>query len=109
MQWWGRRGRDTGTTACFLLGRRHDAGLNTSGLVLRNNGADDLTLSKGASTFTFGGKLTGGSPYAVTVRTQPTGESCYVGNGQGKMGTANGRGTNLGALVAYSCRPGLCG
>jgi hypothetical protein len=51
-------------------------GLTASGLVLQNNGADDLTVASGATTFTFATKVSGA--YTVTVKTQPTGLVCTV-------------------------------
>lgn len=57
-------------------------------LVLRNNGADDLTLSADG-TFTFPTRLPPGSPYNVTVATQPTGQTCIVSSGSGTVGSAH--------------------
>jgi hypothetical protein len=51
-------------------------------LVLRNNGADDLSLTANGP-FTFVTALPRGSAYAVTVRTQPDGQTCTVGSGSG--------------------------
>lgn len=59
---------------------------NTS-VVLRNNGSDSLTLSA-TGTFTFATTLATGSPYNVTVFTQPTGQTCTVANGSGTLGSA---------------------
>jgi hypothetical protein len=64
------------------------SGLNTSGLVLAREG-QTLTVSSGASSFTFGSVLTSGSTYAVTVQTQPAGQLCTVSNGSGTAATAN--------------------
>lgn len=63
-------------------------GLSASGLTLDDNGGDTLTVSSGASTFTFATKITSGGAYAVTVATQPTGETCTVSSGSGSA-TAN--------------------
>src|SRR5579864_2240194 len=52
------------------------SGLTASGLVLQDNGADNLTVAANATTFTFATPVVTGSPYAVTVLTQPTGETC---------------------------------
>jgi N-acetylneuraminic acid mutarotase len=65
------------------------AGLTQAGLVLRNNGVDPLTVSSGATTFTFATKVAFGAPYAVTVGTQPTGLTCAVTNGAGTMPATN--------------------
>jgi Galactose oxidase, central domain len=62
------------------------SGLQGSGLVLQDNGGDNLTVGgKGNVNFTFGAPLAGGSSYAVTILTQPTnpGQTCSVLNGSG--------------------------
>ena len=64
-------------------------GLNASGLVLQDNGGDNLTVNSGSSTFTFATKLATGKTYAVTVATQPTGETCTVSSGTGTVATSN--------------------
>ena len=57
-------------------------GLAGSGLVLRNNGGDDLAISANG-LFTFATSLADGSAYAVTVATQPSNPSqaCSVSSG----------------------------
>ena len=74
------------------------SGLNGNGLVLRNNGGDDLSIS-GNGSFTFATALTDLSSYSVTVQTQPTNlsQTCTVTNGSGSLSGANV--TN----VAISC------
>src|SRR5207245_2816336 len=57
-------------------------------VVLRNNGGNDLTVSADGS-FTFSAPVAQGSPYAVTVLTQPAGQSCSVANGTGTVAGAN--------------------
>ncbi|MGD0890958.1 MAG: hypothetical protein ABR923_05445 [Terracidiphilus sp.] len=69
-------------------------GGNVSGLgssasvVLLDNGGDSLTISANGA-FTFKTALVSGSAYAVTVGTQPTGETCTVSSGSGTVGTSN--------------------
>src|SRR5438093_2472881 len=46
------------------------SGLSGTGLVLRNNGGDNLAVS--ASPFTFSTTIAGDTAYSVTVLTQPT-------------------------------------
>jgi 6-phosphogluconolactonase (cycloisomerase 2 family) len=65
------------------------SGLTASGLQLRNNGADTLTVASGATTFTFATQVAQGAAYNVTVFAQPTGLTCTVGSGSGTMGTTN--------------------
>ena len=61
--------------------------LNASGLVLQNNGGDDLSVGASGS-FTFHTSVNSGSPYNVMVSAQPTGETCTVTDGSGTA-TAN--------------------
>jgi hypothetical protein len=62
------------------------SGLQGSGLVLRNNGGDDIELG-GNGNFTFPKQLATGADYNVTVRTQPSNptQACTVANGAGKI------------------------
>jgi 6-phosphogluconolactonase (cycloisomerase 2 family) len=70
-------------------------GLSGTGLVLQDNGGDNLAVSA-SGPFTFATKLNSGAAYSVTVMTQPTGQTCTVASGTGTV-TANV--TN----VAVSC------
>ena len=70
-------------------------GLTGTGLVLQNNGGDNLAVAANGA-FIFTTSVGAGSPYSVTVFTQPTGQTCTVTNGSG---TANADVTN----VAVSC------
>lgn len=63
------------------------SGLFSSGLVL-NNGVDDITVAAGAPSFAFPTQLTTGSTYRVTVKTQPSQQSCRVSNGDGQVDSA---------------------
>ena len=72
------------------------SGLAGPGLVLRNNGGDDLAVTSDGP-FTFATSLTSGSPYAVTVFSQPSGQTCSVSGGSGTIGNANV------TTVAVSC------
>src|SRR5579872_1129271 len=58
------------------------------GLVLQNDGADNLAV-KGNGAFQFATSVTSGGMYDVTVMTQPSNpiEQCTVANGQGKATT----------------------
>ncbi|MDL2356650.1 MAG: hypothetical protein QFF03_15465 [Pseudomonadota bacterium] len=61
---------------------------DATGLVLVN-GADKLTVTAGQTSFKFN-KVADGSPYGVTVLSQPTsgGRTCSLQNGVGTMGAA---------------------
>lgn len=65
-------------------------GLFGTGLVLKNNGGNDLTVNA-SGAFTFSTKVAFGAPYAVTVATQPGDyvQTCSVSSGSGVMGSAN--------------------
>jgi hypothetical protein len=60
-------------------------GLSGTGLVLQDNGADNLTITGANTTAQFKTAVTIGQPYSVTVLTQPTGpaQTCSVTNGSG--------------------------
>ncbi len=70
---------------------RYTVGGTLSGLtgtvVLQVNGADNLSLS-GNGAFTFDTSIADGATYAVTVLTQPAGQTCTVTNGSGTLGGA---------------------
>ena len=78
----------------------YSVGGSVSGLagsvVLQDNGGDNLSVSANGS-FAFPTKLAGGSAYAVTVLTQPAGQTCVVSGGSGSVGSANVTG------VAVTC------
>ncbi len=73
------------------------SGLTGAGLVLRNNGGDDEAVAANATGFTFNTAIAAGAAYAVTVQTQPAGQTCTV---QNATATANTNVTN----VAVSCQ-----
>ena len=64
------------------------SGLIGSGLVLAN-GTDTLTVSSGASSFNMPTPVAYGSPYDVTVQTQPSGLACTPSNNVGTMTAGN--------------------
>lgn len=68
------------------------SGVSAAGLVLCNNAADSLRVPADGH-FSFAGRVPAGSPYAVTVATQPAGQTCTVTNG---TGTAN---ANVGSVI----------
>ncbi|HKC15255.1 MAG TPA: hypothetical protein VKC11_00990 [Steroidobacteraceae bacterium] len=65
-------------------------GLNGNGLVLRDNGGDDLAVSA-SGMFTFATKVANGAMYSVTVYVQPISpvQNCMVTSGSGTMGSIN--------------------
>jgi trimeric autotransporter adhesin len=64
------------------------SGLTGTGLVLRNNGGNDLAVTvNGTATFT--NSVASGANYDVTVATQPAAQTCAVTNGSGTVANAN--------------------
>jgi DNA-binding beta-propeller fold protein YncE len=92
----GGTGSGSGTGTTYTVGGTI-SGLSASGLVLADNGGNNLTVSSGATTFVFPTPLQSGATYAVTVATQPIGETCTVASGTGTI-TANV------ASVAVTCK-----
>jgi hypothetical protein len=76
-------------TGSFAIGGTV-SGLSGSGLVLQNNGGDDLAVN-GNGPFQFSALLASGAVYNVTVKTHPTAptQSCTVSNGAGTVGSAS--------------------
>ena len=66
------------------------SGLTGSGLVLQNNGVDNLTITANGS-FTFTTTLVDSAHYNITVLTQPANpaQTCSVSNGSGTVSGAN--------------------
>jgi uncharacterized repeat protein (TIGR03803 family) len=64
------------------------SGLSGSGLVLQDNGGDDLTPTADGP-FTFAHQLSSGATYNVTVTSQPTGQTCTVTNGTGRVSSTD--------------------
>jgi len=66
------------------------SGLAGTGLVLQNNGEDDLAIDSDGS-FTFANTLTNGSNYNVEVTEYPLDplQSCWVANGNGTINGAD--------------------
>ncbi len=64
------------------------SGLTGTGLVLQNNGGDDLVIGNNGA-FTFSTPVANGSTYAVTVKTSPSDQACVVTGGTGTVATSN--------------------
>lgn len=66
------------------------SGLTGSGLVLQDNGGDDLAVAAGATSFAFATPVASGAAYAVSVKAQPMGpaQTCVVAAGNGTVGSA---------------------
>jgi len=85
----GNGGSGGGNTTSYAVGGTV-GGLSGSGLVVQDNGSDDLPLSANGA-FTFATSVAAGGAYAVTVKTQPTNpaQTCAITNGTGTIGGAN--------------------
>ncbi len=79
----------TCTTNTFTVGGTV-SGLTGTGLVLQNNGGNNLSIS-GNGAFTFTTPVASGAAYSVTVSTQPgtPTQTCSVTNGTGTIAAAN--------------------
>ena len=67
------------------------------GVTLSNNGAA-LTPVSVNGAYGFPGTLAPGSAYAVTVATQPAGQTCSVANATGTIGTGTVLGVDVSCL-----------
>jgi len=87
----------TCATNTFVIGGSV-TGLLGSGLVLTNNGGDDLPVNADG-TFQFSKKVASGGGYNVAVRTQPSNptQACSVGSPSGTVGNSDV------ATVVVSC------
>jgi subtilisin-like proprotein convertase family protein/subtilisin family serine protease len=95
------------TTNSFTVGGTV-SGLLGAGLVLQNNGANDLAIG-GNGAFTFTTPILFGATYAVTVLTQPSGpvQNCSVTSGSGTLGAGNvtSVGVNCGFTIGSLSDP----
>src|SRR5579863_6694044 len=80
----------TNVVAQYTIGGKV-AGLTGKGLVLQDNGGNNLSVAANSTSFTFSSAINSGSGYAVTVLTQPStpSQTCTVTNGSGTVNGAN--------------------
>ena len=85
----GDGGTSDATPALITIGGSV-SGLTGTGLVLRDNGGDDLPIAA-SGPFTFAMPVLTGDPYAVTVSSQPSSpaQMCSVSGGSGAAGFMN--------------------
>ena len=71
---------------------------------MQDNGGDDLSVSANGP-FTFATKLASGAAYAVTVKTNPSGQTCSVSTvGDDRLGQRHQRRVTVhasGLVAAY--------
>jgi len=77
-------------------------GLASSGLVLVNNNTDALPVAANAATFSMPTAVAFGSPYAVTVQTQPVGLFCTVTAGSGNMPASSVTSVQVACAVQWT-------
>jgi hypothetical protein len=76
-------------------------------LVLQDNAGDDKTITA-SGAFTFATAVASGNLYAVTIKTQPAGQTCSLSSASGTVTTANI--TNVTVTCGSGGDPGiLCG
>lgn len=76
------------------------SGLTASGLVLKDNSGDPISVGAGNTTFVFDIPVAYGSSYDVTVFQQPTGLTCSVNNASGSNVTANVSNVSIACAVS---------
>lgn len=76
-----------GSGAAYTVGGTV-SGLTGPGLVLQNNGGDDLSISADG-VFTFVTPLADGASYDVTIETQPAGQVCTASANSGSIAGQN--------------------
>lgn len=99
----GAMGGPVSDVAVVCATNAYKVGGTASGLVgtleLLNNGVDLWAITANGS-FAFPTSVAFGSPYNVTIKTQPLNQTCTVANGSGTMGGANV--TNVTLVCATS-------
>ena len=95
----GGSGADAGVPQYTIGGSV--SGLSGAGLVLRNNATDSLAVPT-AGNFSFATRIAAGSTYAVTVATQPAGQTCTVANA---VGTASANVSNVTVACTTNTEP----
>ncbi|HEY6722103.1 MAG TPA: S8 family serine peptidase, partial [Burkholderiales bacterium] len=77
------------------------SGLSGQGLVLQDNGGDNLPIGANGP-FTFATPIATGLTYNVTVLSNTPSQTCTVSGGTGTVGTANVTSVNVGCTVGFS-------
>jgi large repetitive protein len=75
-------------------------GLLGQGLVLQNNGVDDLAIAADGS-FTFATPLPTASPYHVRASAFPPGQVCTIVNHEGVIGSANVQNVEVQCRIVF--------
>lgn len=92
-------GVSSATTSTYTVGGSITGLASGASMVLQDKPGSTMSVSSNGS-FTFPTAIASGSSYAVTVLTQPAGQSCSVTNGNGTLASADV------TSVAISCSSG---
>ncbi len=76
-------------------------GLTSGTLVLQDNNGNNLSITSGGA-FTFSTALYDQAAYDVTVLSQPSGQTCTIGNGSGTVPGSNVTGVTVGCTANSS-------
>ena len=79
----------TAGAASYSIGGTVTGLASGKSVTLQNKATNSTVITNPTASFTFSTKIASGSTYAVTVSTQPTGQTCTVSNGSGTVATAN--------------------
>ncbi len=108
--WWRTLGAMVAAASLVGCGGGHSAanisgtltGLNSGGtLVLQDNLSDTLTLNANGS-FTFPTQVSDKGTYNVSLLTQPSGQTCSVGNATGTVDSSGHDVTNITVVCTSS-------
>lgn len=83
-------------------------GLSGAGLILQNNGGDDLSILSNGN-FSFSIQLEDNSAYAITVLSQPFDQQCSVRNGRGLVAAADVNNISVACRTLYSLGGNISG
>lgn len=97
----GSGGAGDSTTKYTIGGTISGLASTNTGLVLQNNGGNNLTIAGGATSFTFSTAIASGGAYNVTVLSQPAQMSCSFSSSSTSGTVSNSNITN----VSLSCVP----
>ena len=78
------------------------SGLFGSGLILQDNGGNNLPVSADATSFTFTTAVASGGAYSVKVLSQPSLQTCAVTSGSGTVTSANVTSVQLTCTNIYT-------
>lgn len=89
--------------SAYTLGGAASGVLGT-GLVLRNNGGDDLTVASGVPAYAFNTSVLAGNSYNVTVLSHPSAptQKCSVTAASGVMPANNVTNADVSCITAYT-------